>query len=84
MLSLTSPTLIAVLRSMLARYGNPQSDMLPAAGTPERESLVDSVKRRFGLTDADVLSDSSITVDEWADALSERSEERRVGKECER
>ena len=74
MLSLTSPTLIAVLRSMLTRYGNPQSDMLPAAGTPERESLVDSVKRRFGLTDADVLSDSSITVDEWADALSERGD----------
>lgn len=74
MLSLTPPTLLAVLRSMLPRHSRHQSGMLPAAGTPERERLVLAVKRCFGLTDTAFLSPSSITLEEWADALSERGD----------
>lgn len=71
MLSLTSPTILTVLRGISSRFSSSQSDMLPAAGTPERDSFVYAVKHFFGLTDDVVLSDASITLEEWADALSE-------------
>ncbi|WP_311064765.1 hypothetical protein [Halomonas sp. DWK9] len=71
MLSLNSPTLLTVLRGIVSRYSSTQSDMLPAAGTPERESLVSAVKHFFGLREDSALSDDSITLEEWADALSE-------------
>lgn len=71
MLSLNSPTLLTVLRGIAFRYSSTQSDMLPAAGTPERKGLVHAVKHFFALTDVSALSDASITLEEWADALSE-------------
>lgn len=71
MLSLDSPTILTVLRGILSRYSSHQSDMLPAAGTPERESLVHAVRHFFDLSNELVLSDSSITLEEWANALSE-------------
>ncbi|WP_218313883.1 hypothetical protein [Halomonas sp. 18071143] len=74
MLSLTSSTVLAVLRGIMSRHGITHSEMLPSAGTAERDSLVQAVTRFFGLSDGELLSPTCITLEEWATALSEQGD----------
>lgn len=71
MLSLTSSTLFSVLRDIASRHCPAHTDMLPSAGTPERSGLINAVQYFFGLADGELLTDASITLEEWANALSE-------------
>ncbi|MBP5979948.1 MAG: hypothetical protein KA748_07055 [Halomonas sp.] len=71
MLSLTSSTLLSVLRDIASRHCPAHTDMLPSAGTPERSGLINAVQHFFGLSNGELLTDASITLEEWANALSE-------------
>ena len=71
MLSLTPTTLSNVLRDIASHHCPAHTDMLPSAGTPERSGLSQAVQHFFGLTDGALLTNDSITLEEWANALSE-------------
>lgn len=71
MLSLTPTALLNVLRDIASHHCPAHTDMLPSAGTPERSGLSQAVQHFFGLTDSTLLTDASITLEEWANALSE-------------
>ncbi len=71
MLPLTSKALLNVLRDIASRHCPAHTDMLPSAGTPERSGLINAVQHFFDLPDSTLLTDASITLDEWARALSE-------------
>ncbi|RUR35332.1 hypothetical protein [Vreelandella populi] len=71
MLSLTPTALLNVLRDIASHHCPAHTDMLPSAGTPERSGLSQAVQHFFGLADGALLTDASITLEEWAKALSE-------------
>ncbi|PRY64184.1 hypothetical protein B0H98_10696 [Vreelandella songnenensis] len=73
MLPLTSNALLSVLRDIASRHCPAHTDMLPSAGTPERSGLINAVQHVFDLPDGTLLTDASITLDEWANALSENA-----------
>ncbi|WP_447957065.1 hypothetical protein [Vreelandella sp. EE7] len=70
MLSLSFETTSSVLRAVTAQYYRVKhTDMLPSAGTPERAGLMHALEHFFG-TRTLSLPASSITLSEWANALS--------------